>query len=253
MLSLHDLQEHFTKSLFSSQNTLHDVIVENKLLSSQRLQVYRNNIFITLTQTLHSVYPSIQRLVGDEFFSGLCHEYIIRHPSTSGDLHAFGERFADFIHTFTPAKVLPYLSEVAQLEWAYHETFHERRCEPFDFNALRAVPEVEYEKLKFSLAPASRLFSFRYPILNIWQLCQQEDDAIACVDLAQGGEHLLVIRRFLDVCFEKLSQSEFELLSAFHRGETFSKACEALKDKDFDIEACLQSYMLNNTLMCVSF
>ena len=52
--------------------------------------VYRNNLFASLGAALEAVYPVSARLLGQGFFRQLARAYIVKHPSTSGNLHAFG-------------------------------------------------------------------------------------------------------------------------------------------------------------------
>ncbi len=251
MLPLRDLQRYFKDSIFNKNEQLNIFINENNLTAEKRLQIYRNNIFITLTTALRNIYPSIQRLVGEEFFAGLANKYIRVHPSTSGNLHAFGDKFAEFISVFPPAQTLSYLPDVARLEWAYHEVFHGEDYISFDINKLKSIPKEKYGNIKFKLNPNCRLFAFRFPIVHIWQICKIETNNQAEVNLAEGGEKVLVIRRQLEVTFEKLTEGEFVLLSALKRGIIFAEACALALHAELrlDVNIFLQKHILSGTII----
>ncbi|MGE3319512.1 MAG: putative DNA-binding domain-containing protein [Candidatus Berkiella sp.] len=253
MLPLVDLQQYFKSSIFNDHEVkLYSLIVEGKLDAKKRLQIYRNNIFISLTESLNNVYPTVFSLVGEDYFKALAKEYIIQYPSTSGDLHTFGDRFSDFLSIFSPVKSIPYLPDVASLEWAAHQAFHAAKCMPFDFKKLEVVYEKKYGELKFKLNTSAQLLAFNFPVLHIWRICQVENkDKNEIVNLSEGAEKVLVLRRKREVCYEKLSEGEFSLLSAFLNGFTFETACDiALQiEPNININFYLEKHLKNETII----
>src|SRR5512134_2126308 len=119
---------------------------------SPREQIYRNNVFISLTGALADVYPVVQRLVGEKFFAQLARRYIRAYPSRSGNLHDFGRHLGGFMLPMKELKGLPYLADVAALEWACHESFHAAEAAALDFSRL-----THPENAKALLHPAARL------------------------------------------------------------------------------------------------
>ncbi len=212
-----------------------------------RMRVYQNNVRSTFSENLKRIYPTIEKLVGEEFFLATAHAYINCTPSISGDLSTFGASFSEFLMDFPPAQSLPYLPEVAQLEYTCHEVFHEKNCSYLDILALQSIAEENYAKIKFKLHSASRLLAFQFPIVDIWQLCQSEEKQVS---LDRGGENLLVIRRNLEIMFEKLENSEFAFLSAIKEGLPFEIACKValLADPKCPIESYLQTHIVRGTI-----
>lgn len=76
---------------------------------------YRNNVYGNLRHTLRSVYPVVERLVGNDFFGFAASAYIDGQASCSGDLNQYGGEFPAFLLAFPPAQGLPYLADVAAL------------------------------------------------------------------------------------------------------------------------------------------
>jgi len=178
---------------------------------SAREQIYRNNVFISLTGALADVYPVVQRLVGEKFFAQLARRYIRFHPSRSGNLHDFGRELNQFLGGLSELENLPYLPDVAALEWACHEAFH--------------AADINPESAKRALHPAVRLVASRYPVLAIWEANQAEDPGV--VELDSGGDWLVVFRRDLQVEMSKSTPGEFALLAALRDDMTLGEACEA--------------------------
>ncbi len=253
MNALHKLQLDFVSAVFDdADKAFSQTIKADGLTGARRLQVYHNNIFISLTAALEAVYPVIYRLVGDEFFRYMAGEYIHQYPSRSGDLHDFGDKFATFIDDFEAASTLVYLSDVARLEWAYHVVFHAAECVYLDVTGLHQVREEQYPDLVFSLNPASQLLASPYPVLAIWQANQDgATNTDSGVDLDSGGSRLLVIRRNRQVEFESLSHGEYEFLDALAHGKNFSVACESAlqAEPEFSIDHCFQKHVQTKTLI----
>ena len=188
MNRLRDLQQTFSDNLFDPE--AQDVFLSigpGSFEPAQRMQIYRNNVFIGLTEALRAVYPVIEKLVGEGFFLYACNEYIHRFPSTSGDLHEYGSSFDSFLRSFEPAQTLPYLHGVATLEWSYHEVYHEADSEGLNLERLSAVAANQYCALCFSLNPACRLTQSRFPIVEIWRVNQDDYEGDQAVDLDSGG------------------------------------------------------------------
>jgi hypothetical protein len=254
MSALRNLQLAFAWDVFGPTGPdMASRIHANGLSGERRLQVYRNSMFTSLTDALQAIYPVVQRLVGEEFFRHAARHYIRRHPSRSGHLHDFGDKFSGFLATFPGARELSYLADVARLEWAYHEVFHAPGAQPLDPACLAAIPREHHEKLRFHLHPACRLVRSPYPILRIWEL-NQDDDGEKQVNLDDGGVNVLVIRRDLDIALETYGDGEFALLEAFKRKQRFADACrQALTlDPNIDLSTFFQQLILNGTFVEVS-
>jgi hypothetical protein len=225
--SLREVQSGLLLALSEGDDEVLPLIDAAGLGAARRVQIYRNNMLASLTGALRAVYPVVDRLVGEEFFDFTAREYVGRHPSRSGNLHAFGNAFPEFLRGFAPAAALPYLGDVAALEWAYHEVFHAADAPALDLDRLAAVDPADYGKLRFAAGPASRALESVYPILQIWRVNQAGFSGDQRVDLDRGGEYVLVARPALDVELHALSQGEYALFTQLRDGANFEQACEA--------------------------
>jgi hypothetical protein len=206
-----------------------------------RLSIYRNNSLANLRAALREVYPVILRLVGKDFFDHTATRFILAHPSRSGDLNDYGDGFGEFLATFPPAAELPYLCDVARLEWAREKAHYAADHPPLDLTRLATVAAERYGELRFKLHPAASLLNSEYPLLRIWETNQPGYSGDDHVDLGSGGVQLLVTRRGLDVVNESLTAAESALLCALANGQTLDAALgRALEcDSAFDLQTCL--------------
>ena len=252
MLSLRELQRGFAQSVFGWEQPLGIRSAPGeKPDASDRLAVYRNNMFSNLKEALRDVYPVVEKLVGEAFFLHAAHQFIRLYPSASGDLHQFGKGFAGFLAHYPTAGELIYLPDTARLEWLIHESFHAADHAPLELTLLTQLTEAQCGLLVFALHPACRLHASSYPVQRIWQVNQPDYRGENSLDLAEGGVNLLIHRHDYSVELQPVSPGEFAVLSRIAQGGHFTAACEAaLKTEPrFDAGAFLQKFILGGALV----
>ena len=236
MLPLPELQQRFGQTLLDHP-TPGLPLRDNGLTGARRLQVYRHNMRSALTAALESVYPVTRRLVGGEFFGLAAEAYIGKNPSHSGNIQDYGGAFPLFLGDYEAAASVPYLVDVAALEWRRLETALAPPHLPLDLEALAAVPKELQPELHFHHQPAARAMSSRFPVLSIWEFCQEEEPE-GELRLEGPGECVLFARPGLDVTMRRLSLGGYRFLQTLCRGDTFLAACrESLAvEPGFDVE-----------------
>jgi hypothetical protein len=237
MQPLRDLQREFAQALRYPAAPV-PAVRDRGLSPSQRLQVYRNNSHSALSSALRSVYPATERLVGEEFFAAAAHDYLQANPSHSGNIQDYGGAFPEFLHGFAPAASVPYLADVARLEWDRVQAALAPAHTPLDLAALARVPAELQPELHFSQQPACRILGSDYPVLAIWEFCQASEDADG-LNIGGPGECVLIARPRLDVYARRLTAGEFCFLTSLSKGAAFAAACaEALQaEPGFDVVA----------------
>ncbi len=248
---LRELQEQFAAGVLRNAPAVLGHVAPGRFAPDRLLQVYRNNVIESLAGALAAVYPVIQRLVGEEFFRLLADAYTRQSPPRSGNLHDFGDDFDAFLAGFDPARELPYLPDVARLEWAWHRAFHAADSAPLPLDRLAAVPPERHGALRFRLHPSVRLLASDYPVLRIWQANQLDGDDVPPVNLADGGVRLLVWRHDLTVTVEDLGGGEYALLESFAAGRSLEAAADAAlhAEPDLDLAAALQLHALRGAIV----
>ncbi|HVS08333.1 MAG TPA: DNA-binding domain-containing protein [Planctomycetota bacterium] len=194
-----------------------------------RLAIYHGAVRANWSRALAAAYPVARRMVGEAFFDAAAEAYGLAHPSRSGDLGAFGERFADFLAAHGPAAPLAYLPDVARLEWAVHGSACAADVPPFDFTALGRVPAERHGAVRLRLHPAVRLLESAHPVVAIWEANQPGRDGTPA--RLEGAERVLVARRGFDPLPRALAPAEWALLDGLARGCTLDEACSALGEE----------------------
>jgi hypothetical protein len=201
------------------------------------LAAYRRNIVGARREALAAAHPVAMRLVGRAFFDEAAERFALATPSTCGDLHAYGASFAAFLAAYAHARTLPYLADVARLEWALHESSHAADGVPLDHAALALVAPEALGDLRLHLHPAARLVRSAHPILALWEANQPGRDGTP--ERLEGPERVLVRREGLASKPVLVDASEWSLLEAFAAGATLNEACAGLEDPGRTLAAAL--------------
>ncbi len=258
MSNLHTIQRLFRDALLTNDEApLTAWIRQNDSTRpdpARRLGIYRNNVFTNLSETLRTLYPVIERLVGTDFFDYAAKHYIQTYPSPAGDLNRFGAQLADFLADFKPAADLPYLPDTARLEWYTHEVYHAGEHPSLIAEQLAEVPTDRYESLHFNLNPATRLFASGYPVHRIWQVNQAGYEGDQQVDIGHSDVRLLIERRDRRIELQALDKGEWTLLESLATNQSLASAASAAiaVETDFDLTASLSRLIAQSTLVAFS-
>jgi hypothetical protein len=252
MPSLSELQNAFARALIESGDhalLLEHIIAPRTLSAAGALGIYRNNVLSNYRKALRDDYPAVAALVGDRFFDAASDAYARAHPSQSGDLNAFGAAFSAFLERWPPAAKLPYLTDVARLEWSMQVSFNGADAPALNLATLAELDPQTLPELCFALHPSAVLLHSRYPILAIWRTSTGADDRK--VDLSAGEADLLIIRREGSVEIQPVAAAERCALQALGTGSTISAASEYAEaiDAGFDLAAFLQRHVLSGTIV----
>jgi len=222
-VDLKDLQHHFMMSLLDRCQTSD--------LNSKQLDIYRNNRRVTLIKTLCNMYSVCEALVGHRFFWQMSREYVNTHPSTSPTLQDYGETFHPFIATFPPAAPLPYLPDVARLEWIIHRTTIGVNATSLEPDSLTKVKPEQYEQLVLPLIDNSTLFYSPYPVDKIWIANQTDSQNDFTIDLFEGECRLFIWRQDHNIRLDRVTTLEWELLTLLSQKLPLHSLLEKEMDK----------------------
>lgn len=241
-----------SRAELDTHNAIADEIVDGTLSAQRRIAIYRHNVFSNLCNTLSDLYPVVKRIVGDVFFTEAAHSFITQIPSRAGDLNQFGREFGPFLRHYPHASDLPYLAEVATLEWQWHTAFHAADATPLDLTRLASIPVEQMGAIVFTLHPAVTLLSSPYPLLQIWQVNQPEYADDWQIDWDAPAAHLVVYRRELEVRIQQLTGGEHIFLQSVAAGLPLEQAWQAAiaQSPEFNLQGfigdCVQSHIINN-------
>jgi hypothetical protein len=220
MPGLLELQRAFSAQLLSASARLDGE-------SASGFEIYRETATSTLVNALRLSFPAVERLVGAEFFDGAARAFIPNHAPASAYLNDYGGEFADFLFKFSPAAAVPYLADVARLEFTVNRALHAPDRAALSLARLRALDESSLARVCFSVHPSVSLLQLGFPADAIWRaVLDQNDAAMAAIDLGCGPVRLLVGRDAGGVQVRRLDAAAFEFAARLFSGGPLHAAIE---------------------------
>ncbi|PQJ55625.1 DUF2063 domain-containing protein [Vibrio chagasii] len=176
--SLADVQSEFANALRYQNDGEHCDIVSDHFSDQQRIQIYRNNFVISLSEVLAATYPLTEVLVGEECFQQMARQHVLSYPSTSGDVSGYGEHFEQTIQAFpSVVEAAPYLSEVARYEWQKDSLARLACATPphqQPLSCLASVPQERQGALVFHIKGSITLFDCYYAVIALEHAIDQQ-------------------------------------------------------------------------------
>jgi uncharacterized protein (UPF0276 family) len=236
-------QQAFATGLFNAAESAPALAAFKGGASEHRYALYRGNLVATWNKTLASAYPVITQLVGEEFFGGLSQEYGRAHPSASGDLNEFGSHFAAFLAGFPHTASLPYLSDMARLEWAMHRAHYAPDAPAMTSSDLSAIAPDQLEDCHLPLRPAFSVIASEWNVVPLWLAHQPGGPPFP--DEMAAASYGLIARPRWKTALVPLSRASHAALAVLHDGGSFGAAFDAAFeiDEEFDVAAQLRLWL----------
>ena len=172
---------------------------------SQAFAVYRNTAARGAVEALRASYPTVDMLVGEDMFTQVALDYRRGQPPVGPVLSDYGAQFSVFLANQPWTCELPYLADVARLDWLWLECFLAPDCP--------ATPKTIGETSRFMLHPATRFAWLATPAMTIWQ-AHRDPSGFAELDPEWAEEGALFTRPSLAVRAELIDPDFHHLLLA---------------------------------------
>jgi hypothetical protein len=229
---LAELQNSFAQYLRSpagesADSRLVEQVRRQGLAAEPRLSVYKYNLFTRLIEALVATYPAVLRLVGAEFFRFAAQEYIASSTPRSPTLLEYGATFPEFLRDFAPAASVPYLADVARLEYLYLESYHAAEAVSGTAEDLQAILAGQRSDAGIHLHPSARLMSSPFPVSRIWEINVRPTPIDDQIEIPGESEHLLIVRPQAVVEVRRVAFGAHAALAAFARGASLREAQSA--------------------------
>jgi len=196
--------------------------------AAERLAVHVDGYPARLHDALLDAFPAVAHLVGAGAFHALVQRY--RHAAVlrSYNLNDAGSELAAHLRGDPLAAELPFLPDLAALEWAMARAFHAVETAPLAAAELAALAPETILAGGVRCQPSLALVESPWPIHALWSARETPHAAID-VDLTDA-EAVVVWRRDLDVECLALDAEQAAVLRALLAGASVASAAEQAAD-----------------------
>jgi hypothetical protein len=247
---LRSLQAEFRAGVLAPDAADPETLGGAGVVGADRFWIHRNNYVASLEGVLADTYRAVARFVGEENFRFVAHRFVRSAPPDAPSLYAYGGGLPDFIAGIQAAvDELPFLPDLARLEWAVNEAYFAADAEPLLAETLAGLAPEDYAGLRLTLHPTARLVASDYPVWHIWDA--EDLDAIEPEDLPEGGDHVLVLRPADKVDAILVSPGDHAFLAALDAGAILGDAVGAALavEPDFDLTTALAAHLERGTFI----
>ena len=211
------LLDCFAASLVDDTFAPHGIAAESR----ERMDIYRNNARINRIAALADAFANVVQLVGADYFGALARAYVDCTPAHSANLHDDGDGLPAFLRAFEPAADLPFLGDVAEVDWLLHRAYFAEDVNAIDASTLVELGPDRFAAASIRFTPSVGLArSHRWPIADILRMHIDGTPA----QLGTGGQTVLIWREGFKVRWQTLAQADADAVSALMTGRSIQEA-----------------------------
>jgi hypothetical protein len=223
--ALADLQQRFAGTVRGLPGAEVPDIADTDIAATRRLAIYRNHHRISLADALAANFPTVAALLGATVFEGAATDFIAAMPPMDPRVSTYGAGFAGFLDAERRLQAVPYIADVARLDWAMNKAERAEDVAVFGAADLERAISRGLADLRLTAHPSLALLRSVYPLLKIRALARSAGDAVSLDD---GGVLLMVWRRGDVVDVAELDAAAYQFVTAMSVGEPLSVAARDL-------------------------
>jgi hypothetical protein len=219
----------------------HRVVVPPGVDVSVRLGIYTDGYLARLREALLEAFPAVAKILGDGSLASMVARYRPQVPTGWCNLNYVGRALPNFLLSDRLAEELPFLPDLARLEWCVVECFHARVGEPFDLATVSNWDLEDWASARIAFQPGVALVSSRWPIHALRAAREHERSEID-VDLVGRPQSVWVYREGFEVVTELLDEIEAGIAQGLLDGQTLGDVLRQTDTEDADAGSVLDLF-----------
>lgn len=193
------------------------------------LMAYRAHGHALAERCLAAAYPVVAQLIGEDALRAVARSLWHDDPPQAGDIGQWGHTLADWLTGCADLQALPYLSDLARVEWALHRAASAADAVP-DPASLGRLAGEDGPALRLQFAPGTALFQSPWPVVDlVHHHLHGQPPLEALVARLQTPDrcHALVVREGWRSEVLELSLTEAAFVAAVLAGRPLGEALDA--------------------------
>lgn len=213
--------------LFSGDAGALDAWLATDSRSRAGLSVYRNTVAKGRADALAGLFPTVERLVGADWFRQAALTFAAENPPQSPVLDDYGPDFPGWLAVFPPARAMSYLAPVARLDLAWSRAHRSIDAPVLSAADVAGMPGPALFASRAVLHPSAEFFWFDWTVPSIWLANRPDAEPGQEIVWTDTPEGLLILRPGMAVGQRRLSRSEWMFVDACRIGRTLGQAAAA--------------------------
>lgn len=211
----------------------------SNLQPHQRMQIYNQQYWWRLLNTLHESFPLVTRLFGYQAFNeevGI--PYLLKYPPNHWSLNLLGERLPKWVNEEYRAPDQLLIQHATNLDWAFTSSFIAAEKPSIHLESLMEGNPENLLSYTFYLQPHMHLFKWDYDLFE-FRIKFLEHEVEYWLEnnfptLPKGKTYHFVLFRASNniIHYKEIGAGEQALLEVFSRGATIEEACGFLEKQE---------------------
>ena len=233
------------------------------------LNVYTNNFIENGIRALSITFSTVEGLIGEDSFRMLSRKLLRHEAKASFDWAEYGITLPTFIEGQEALETYPFLSEVAQLDWAIHDVQRQADKE-FAPSTLASLETGDTDLLCFTAAPGLQLLTFWFPVVDLYQLIhdpylQSEEGILARKELLKNvtesihnainiatPRSLVLWRAEYKAQFEYVTDAEADVIQKINAQASVNAVIDTIGMHNIDLVEWLSKAISNKLIFAVA-
>lgn len=264
-----EIAEPIQSEINTEKNSQVDTQANTQTDTQTGLNVYTNNFIENGIRALSITFPTVEGLIGEDSFRMLSRKFLRHEAKASFDWAEYGITLPTFIESQEALETYPFLSEVAELDWAIHSVQREadKEFEPATFALLESG---DTNLLRFIAAPGLQSRRFWFPVADLYRLIhepflQSEEGLLARKALLKNitesinnainmttPRSLVLWRAEYKAQFEYLSDAEADVIQKINAQASVDVVIETIGAHNIDLVEWLTKAISNKLIFAVA-
>lgn len=238
----HTIQPYSPNGYLIAEEASQYIVASPFLRPHQRIQIYNQQYWWRLLNTLHANFPLVTRLFGCQAFNEkIAIPYLLKYPSNHWSLAFIGERLPKWILESYQEPDQNLVYNTADLDLSFTTSFMAAQFPSLDLSQFLGDNPESLLGNPIYLQPHIRLFTWEHHLFLFREnLLKQGFDywlENPFPELLKGNTYRFILYRNAKnfIAWREISEGEFLLLESFKNGATLSEACEKLESQSDEI------------------
>jgi hypothetical protein len=178
-----------------------------------------------IVEAMEQSFPALRRILGRGAFGSLVRRYLELHPPF--DLGQVGRSLDSFLPGDPLSAELPFLPDLARLEWQVWESFTARDEPPLAWSDLQELGAAAAIELPLKLRPGTAVVRSPWPLVDLWGT-RTLADAEVSIRVDGCPSRVLVVRGGFTVRCREIGEPDCRLAEAVSETSSLETLQEVL-------------------------
>lgn len=245
-----------TEKVFELQNRFISHILDDIASIDARqekgLEIYRENLYSTATQSLSLTYPTVVNLVGEDLMRHIAIMLLKKQPPFQGDWAQWGVGLPNFLQKIPALDEYPFVGDAAKLDLAIHQS-ERAPNQSFNHDSVHRLAEYSLDKLTITLNSAVHFFNSPFPIIEIRNVDTDGNSTSLTrlenrINSNNASQNVLIYRPQFKALTKEISAAELDWLTLIAKQVSLGDALDAIDNDAFDFAHWLPAAIKQNLI-----